>query len=87
MNADQFSAALFFHVFAFLIADQPEEWLVCMLVIELLSKLSGESQTLLVNQSEPSRKNWVMAIAIISNGHWSIPPSFKMISSISILRW
>ena len=35
-----------------------------MLVIELLSKLSGEPQTLLVNQSEPSRENWLMAIAI-----------------------
>ena len=54
----------FLQVFAFLIADQPEEWLVRVLLIELLSKLSGEPQTLLVNQSEPSRENWVMAIAI-----------------------
>ena len=35
--------------------DQPEEWLVLVLLVELLGKLSGESQTLLVNQSEPSR--------------------------------
>ena len=54
----------FFSTFASLIADQPKEWLVLVLVIELLSKLSGESQTLLVNQSEPSRENWVMAMAI-----------------------
>ena len=45
----------FFSTFVSLIADQPEEWLVRMLVIEFLSKLSGESQTFFVNQSEASR--------------------------------
>ena len=65
MNADQsLLGPFFFSKFVSLIDDQPKEWLVRMLVIELLSKLSGESQTLLVNQSEPSRENWVMAIAI-----------------------
>ena len=36
-------------------SDQPEERLVLVLLVELLGKFSGESQTLLVNQSEPSR--------------------------------
>ena len=42
-------------VFCIGFSDQPEEWLVFVLLVELLSKLSGESQTLFVNQSEASR--------------------------------
>ena len=41
--------------FCICFSDQPEEWLVLVLLVELLSKLSGESQTFFVNQSEASR--------------------------------